>query len=1339
MSRFATTALSLFVCSFFIVACARQSISSQAQTSSPSVPPQKVTLTTSATPTPQRLEPKYLFSLGKGEMPIGIEYSPDKKYLFVTESGVERNVVDSNTKLRWLDAQTKQELRSFSHDAMWAKGVVAYSQDNNMVAIDLDGGFDIYQMDNQQKIARVDLDFFEFQTQTTEVKFSPKNHYLLYRTYDSVGHRPGSLQVWNLEKQELAYLIPATDLKKWEEFNSTDQSINIPANPRNPHGYSSNTIIDPNEQFWAVGDADGNIFIWILSTGKLLHLLTGHANRISALALSPDGRMLASSSDDGTVRLWNIASGSLVRVFTGFLAGTSSVSFTADGKQLEVTLSGDHLGQMVDLKTGALTPIVETEAIIPSVGDPYLAALLQDGYIESYGEPYGTSSISPDGTTLVLARTNEFIVRWDIATKTVKDDWFVPDGWVENIAYNAQGQMLALLAQSDAQNFSIWNTQTNQQIFPVKGWQKINNPDDWPRNIWLAPGGSSAIVLAGTHIEFWDILLGRLVNDFDFTASQNLSSHQTAFSQDGSLFYMVLSDDQNTKSFVQVFDVKSGRQLKEISLPKSYGDAALIWPWFASITRDEDKQLSVDLWNLENQTMQNLQLLDDDSYSPHTLCFTPDASLLSLSINDQHQKYFWKTDTAQLLYFNQDSKKDFEFKCSTISPDGKRMVIGNLGKMDFWDIQALTQLAHADSVTPVMLPTPKTTRTPSLTPRPFPTLALTLVPTPVLPAGAIVPENVAQLKATARFGQGNIEQILWPADSSSILTVGSQGIFEYDAKTLVRTGQQQPGTWRNGLMLTADGRRLATRQNGEKVQVWDLTHDKLLAEVVGQQPSISPDGKMLAYVDNKAYTNQAHLLDLDEPKQPMPDLIGYSAVHPIFSPDSQLVAAIAGFSNEVWDAHTGQIVNSLGGPHTPILSISFSDDGKYMIGVAGGTAWVWPLTLGAKPIAITLDPGHDYSGYLLFDVRVTSVALSPNSRMLAVGTSQNHILLYDVRNPGQVLRKLTVQGDPASLLRFSPDGQQLLSADQSGQLILWNAQTGKVIASQTEHVGPLNGMRFGDDDNLLIWSNHTFRAIHPQDATISHAMSIPDGKIFTVSPDALQLVSYSPYHVSLWDVQTGTLTQTLKEEPYDLADWRRSDTRKDFKVATFSNDSKLLFVAGTGAWVYDSGQVLAEPYTGYPYPRRIMFSPDNAHFAACADNCRIGDFKDNSVALSDCATDFGFNPAGDLLVGLKYQCYRDTGGPFHEVAIWQVATGKVLENLPIPEADLTSVAFSTDGRLIAVGQADGKILLIETESLKVLATLSGHNGAVDHLAFSKTGQWLASSAVDGSIRFWNVP
>jgi WD40 repeat protein len=44
-------------------------------------------------------------------------------------------------------------------------------------------------------------------------------------------------------------------------------------------------------------------------TGEEPHLLYGHDNDVTSVAVSPDGRWIASGSQDGTIRLWPMPKG----------------------------------------------------------------------------------------------------------------------------------------------------------------------------------------------------------------------------------------------------------------------------------------------------------------------------------------------------------------------------------------------------------------------------------------------------------------------------------------------------------------------------------------------------------------------------------------------------------------------------------------------------------------------------------------------------------------------------------------------------------------------------------------------------------------------------------------------------------------------------------------------------------------------------------------------------------------------------------------------------------------------------------------------------------------------
>lgn len=110
-------------------------------------------------------------------------------------------------------------------------------------------------------------------------------------------------------------------------------------------------------------------------------------------------------------------------------------------------------------------------------------------------------------------------------------------------------------------------------------------------------------------------------------------------------------------------------------------------------------------------------------------------------------------------------------------------------------------------------------------------------------------------------------------------------------------------------------------------------------------------------------------------------------------------------------------------------------------------------------------------------------------------------------------------------------------------------------------------------------------------------------------------------------------------------------------------------------------------------------------------------------------TGVAYSPGGGLIA---------SSGSDGRTLVWDLETGRVLHVLAHPGHMATGVAFSPDGKLVASASDDGTITMWSPTTGRLAATLHSPGGSVWGLAFSPDGLTLASADDDGTIALWDV-
>lgn len=165
----------------------------------------------------------------------------------------------------------------------------------------------------------------------------------------------------------------------------------------------------------------GEVKIWS-ADGSLRHTMTGHADCIYALALSPDGKVAATASYDKLIKLWDVETGKELKTLKDHIDAIYSLAFTPDGKRL-VSGAADRSIKVWNPATGErLFTLSESTDGVNSV------------------------VISPDGQRIAGAGQDKSIRIWKFDSNgngaTLENSMIAHEDAVLRIAYTRDGKYL---------------------------------------------------------------------------------------------------------------------------------------------------------------------------------------------------------------------------------------------------------------------------------------------------------------------------------------------------------------------------------------------------------------------------------------------------------------------------------------------------------------------------------------------------------------------------------------------------------------------------------------------------------------------------------------------------------------------------------------------------------------------------------------------------------------------------------------------------------------------------------------------------------------------------------
>jgi COMPASS component SWD3 len=262
---------------------------------------------------------------------------------------------------------------------------------------------------------------------------------------------------------------------------------------------------------------------------------------------------------------------------------------------------------------------------------------------------------------------------------------------------------------------------------------------------------------------------------------------------------------------------------------------------------------------------------------------------------------------------------------------------------------------------------------------------------------------------------------------------------------------------------------LATIHNSRTIHLWNTKNGKCFAQMAQSQASIAH----LAFTDDEQFLISAEpsgsikVWDLANASLLREFRHNAAISHIAIAPNNRLIAAGQNGNLEFWNIHTGKLELDFNAYSSSICTMALSDDGKTLATSSSNNQiglWQYPFS----PTKLTLPAWESLTMQLISDgsqnwfgvnalgfvthwlhngkiqeflrshsQSIRQIALHPDRRHLAIAIDQG-IRIFD-RQTQNIVADLHAHNKPISKLQFSQSGNQLISADSSGNIIFWAA------------------------------------------------------------------------------------------------------------------------------------------------------------------------------------------------------------------------------------------------------------------------------------------------------------